>query len=117
MGRGGVRGMGVAFDVEDGVVVVREGCTYQSFKRCDPPKLTGLGDASTVLQWIITMDRVIRVSNCRPDQAVGYVSQCLTDEALYWWENVELTRTEADLAALRWVDMKEMIRGRFLCRV
>ena len=49
MGRGGGRGLGAALDGEDEAVIVREGCTYQSFKRCDPPKLSGLGDASTVL--------------------------------------------------------------------
>ena len=59
------------------------------------------------------MDRVVRISECRPDQAVGYVSQCLTDEALYWWENVEQSMTEDELAGLRWMDMKELIRGRF----
>ena len=65
------------------------GCTFISFKRCDPPKFTGLGDATATIQWISEMEKVIRVSGCRVDQAVGYAAQCFTDEAGFWWDVVE----------------------------
>ncbi|XP_076959478.1 uncharacterized protein LOC143635556 [Bidens hawaiensis] len=35
----------------------RGGCNYKSFKGCDPPKLTGLGDAIATLQRITAMDK------------------------------------------------------------
>ncbi|XP_076928464.1 uncharacterized protein LOC143592434 [Bidens hawaiensis] len=67
----------------------RGGYNYKSFKGCDPPELTGLGDAIATLQWITAMDKIIRISECRPDQAVGYATQSFDDEAMYWWETVE----------------------------
>ncbi|XP_076926379.1 uncharacterized protein LOC143589528 [Bidens hawaiensis] len=45
----------------------RGGCNYKSFVGCDSPKLTGLGDAIATLQWITAMDKIIRISECRPD--------------------------------------------------
>ncbi|XP_076946151.1 uncharacterized protein LOC143617496 [Bidens hawaiensis] len=91
----------------------RGGCNYKSLKGCDPPKLTGLGDVIATLQWITAKDKIIRISECRPDQAVGYATQSFEEEAMYWWESVEQRKTRVKIKAMRWEDLKELVMKKF----
>ncbi|XP_076904243.1 uncharacterized protein LOC143559601 [Bidens hawaiensis] len=91
----------------------RGGCNYKSFKGCDPPKPTGLGDAIATLQWITAVDKIICISECRPDQAVGYATQSFKDEAMYWWESIEQRRSREEIKAMRWEDLKELVMKKF----
>ncbi|XP_076952773.1 uncharacterized protein LOC143626654 [Bidens hawaiensis] len=91
----------------------RGGCNYKSFKGCDPPKLTGLGDTIATLQWITAMDKIIRISECRTDQAVGHATQSFGEEAMYWWESVEQRKSREEIKAMKWDDLKELVMKRF----
>ncbi|XP_076934877.1 uncharacterized protein LOC143601318 [Bidens hawaiensis] len=55
------------------------------------------------------MDKVIRIRECRPDQAVGYATQSFVDEAMYWWESIEQRRSREEIKAMRWEDLKELV--------
>ncbi|XP_076937934.1 uncharacterized protein LOC143605844 [Bidens hawaiensis] len=55
------------------------------------------------------VDKVIRISECRPNQAVGYVTQSFGDEAMFWWETVEQRKTREQIKAMKWDDLKELV--------
>ncbi|XP_076915365.1 uncharacterized protein LOC143574683 [Bidens hawaiensis] len=59
------------------------------------------------------MDKVIRISECRPDQAMGYATQSFGNEAMFWWETVEQRKTRGEIKAMKWDDLKEMVLKHF----
>ncbi|XP_076955969.1 uncharacterized protein LOC143630980 [Bidens hawaiensis] len=91
----------------------RGGCSFRLFKGCDPSKFSGIGDAIATLQLITAMNKVIRISECGPNQAVGFPTQSFEHEAMFWWDTIEQRKTAIEIKAMTWEDLKEMVMRKF----
>ncbi|KAI3805311.1 hypothetical protein L1987_27555 [Smallanthus sonchifolius] len=60
-------------------------CNYKNFSDCHPKAFNGKKDAIEALQWITSMEAVIKMSECRSDQAVKFVAHSFKEEALDWY--------------------------------
>ncbi|KAI3814152.1 hypothetical protein L1987_18899 [Smallanthus sonchifolius] len=89
------------------------GCTYKGFKDGDPPKFDGNKDSVAMFEWIVRINVVINISECRPDQAVKYVAHSFTNEALNWWRNIQRTKSPNALSRMIWEDLKKLIIQKF----
>ncbi|KAI3811108.1 hypothetical protein L1987_20824 [Smallanthus sonchifolius] len=58
------------------------GCNYKNFSECHPKPFNGKKDAIATLQWITSMEAVIKMSECRSDQSVKFVAHSFEEEAL-----------------------------------
>jgi hypothetical protein len=61
-GSGGGSGIDSVFTGGSGA-----GCTYKSFLACRPPAFKGTNGATSVIQWIESVEDVIRRSGCAPN--------------------------------------------------
>ncbi|KAI3827606.1 hypothetical protein L1987_01685 [Smallanthus sonchifolius] len=59
----------------ENVALPARGCDYKAFRGCDPHELTGEKEAADTLDWINGIESTIRLSDCRPDQAVRFSSK------------------------------------------
>ncbi|XP_076926085.1 uncharacterized protein LOC143589125 [Bidens hawaiensis] len=44
---------------------------------------------------------------------MGFATQSFGDEAMFWWETVEQRKTAAEIKAMRWYDLREMVMRKF----
>ncbi|KAI3726208.1 hypothetical protein L1987_66005 [Smallanthus sonchifolius] len=89
------------------------GCDYKAFRGCDPPVLTGEKEASDTLDWINGMESTIRLSECRPEQAVMFAAKSLKGEAAHWWETVKQAKGDQAVGLMRWSDLKALVTEKF----
>ncbi|KAI3808226.1 hypothetical protein L1987_24174 [Smallanthus sonchifolius] len=89
------------------------GCDYKAFRGCDPPVLTGEKEASNTLDWINGMESTIRLSECRPEQAVMFAAKSLKGEAAHWWETVKQAKGDQAVGLMRWSDLKALVTEKF----
>jgi hypothetical protein len=61
------------------------GCTYKSFLSCQTHTFKGTDGATSVIQWMESIESVIRMSGCAPTQAVTYTTWMFQGPALTWW--------------------------------
>ncbi|KAI3824992.1 hypothetical protein L1987_06467 [Smallanthus sonchifolius] len=64
-------------------------------------------------EWITKMEVVIKLSECRSDQAVKFAANCLETIALDWWESVKQARGEQTVENMKWNEFKELVLQRF----
>ncbi|KAI3808976.1 hypothetical protein L1987_24939 [Smallanthus sonchifolius] len=61
------------------------------------------------LQWITSMEAVIKMSECRSDKAVKFAAHSFEEDAIDWWESVKQTKIEAVTDRMTWEDLKNLI--------
>ncbi|KAI3824946.1 hypothetical protein L1987_06419 [Smallanthus sonchifolius] len=88
-------------------------CDYKAFRGCDPPVLTGEKEAADTLDWINGMESTIRLSECRPDQAVMFTAKSLKGEAEHWWETVKQAKGDQAVRLMRFNDLKALVTEKF----
>jgi hypothetical protein len=71
-------------DTEESDGDARRGHNYGAFKRCNPPSFGGTKDVSVAHQWLLEIEAVIRISECREEQKVKFASHSFVSEALCW---------------------------------
>ncbi|KAI3686917.1 hypothetical protein L1987_80607 [Smallanthus sonchifolius] len=71
-----------------------EGCNYKTFEWCKPKSFDGKKGAIDTTQWITKMDAVIKLSECRSEQAVKFAANSLETTTLDWSESVKQARGE-----------------------
>ena len=89
------------------------GCSYKVFCEGKPQMFEGKRDALATLPWLKEMDAVVKMSECRPDQAVKYVTHSFKGEALYWWDSIQEAYGEQPVDAMTWNGLKELVRSKF----
>ncbi|KAI3819444.1 hypothetical protein L1987_13280 [Smallanthus sonchifolius] len=77
-----------------------EGCIYKYFEGCKPKPFDGKKGAIDTTQWITKMEAVIKLSECRSDQAVKFAANSLETTTLDWWESNELDKLEEEFQIL-----------------
>jgi hypothetical protein len=100
---------------DDSVIQLKpsKGCTYKSFKGCDPQEFYGRKKAIATYQWIHEMEAVIDISGCITTQAVKYATHSFVSEALFWWDNIIQAKGPEVLATLTWDDLKKLVMSKF----
>jgi hypothetical protein len=89
------------------------GCTYKSFLACRPPVFKGTEGATNVIQWVESVEAVIRRSGCAPNQIVTYVTGMFQGPALTWWNSVVAARGADAVDEMLWTDFKEILFKKF----
>jgi ABC-type uncharacterized transport system permease subunit len=95
------------------VIEPRKGCSYKSFKGCDPPKLDGHKISIATYQWVYEMEAVIDISGCTATQAVKYATHSFVSEALFWWDSIKQAKGPVVLATLSWDYLKKLGMNNF----
>ncbi|KAI3810798.1 hypothetical protein L1987_20420 [Smallanthus sonchifolius] len=86
-----------------------EGCNYKSFGGCKPTPFDRKKGAIDTTQWITKMEAVIKLSECRSDQAIKFAANSLETTALDWWESVKQARGEQAVDNMKWNEFKELV--------
>ncbi|KAI3776781.1 hypothetical protein L1987_46571 [Smallanthus sonchifolius] len=104
--------MGGPIPVENVAPPTRD-CDYKAFRGCDPPVLTRCEEAADTLDWINGMESTIRLSECRPEQAVMFAAKSLKGETSHWWETVKQAKGDQAIDLMRWNDLKALVTEKF----
>ncbi|KAI3755312.1 hypothetical protein L1987_55108 [Smallanthus sonchifolius] len=90
-----------------------EGYSYKSFEGCKHKPFDGKKGAIDTTQWITKIEAVIKLSECRSDQAVKFATNSLETTALDRWEFVKQARGDQAVENMKWNEFKELIMQRF----
>jgi hypothetical protein len=93
------------------------GCTYKSSLAHRPHAFKGTDGATNVIQWIESVEVVIRRSGCAPNQAVTYVTGMFQGPALTWWNSVVSARGTDAVDEMLWTDFKDLLLKKFCPRI
>jgi hypothetical protein len=110
-GSGGGSGIDSGFTGGSGA-----GCTYKSFLDCRPPTFKGTDGATSVIQWIESVEAVIRRSGCAPNQVVTYVIGMFQGPDLTWWNTIVYARSTDVVDKMPWTEFKELMLMKFYPR-
>jgi hypothetical protein len=92
------------------------GCTYNSYLACRPPAFKGIDGATNVIQWIKSVEVVIRRSGCALNQAVTYVTGMFQCPAFTWWNSIISARGADAVDEMLWTDFKDLMLKMFFPR-
>nr|GEZ12366.1 reverse transcriptase domain-containing protein [Tanacetum cinerariifolium] len=93
-------------NTRQGETPVARKCSYKEFMSCQPFNFKGKEGAVGLIRWFEQTESVFSHSNCTMDCKVKFATGTLTEEALYWWNEVirkissRLSRGELKLSQL-----------------
>jgi hypothetical protein len=64
----------------------QQGCTFEKFRRQQPPIYEGKAGAEVVEDWFLQTERLLRVMDCADNNMVRYATYLLSGQANRWWE-------------------------------
>ena len=73
--------------------IVNLNCLFKSFTSAHPPKFTGEGNATVLLQWFEKMENIFLHCECPDHQKTNFASSVFNQKALTWWNSVEDTQS------------------------
>jgi hypothetical protein len=92
------------------------GCTHKSFLACRPPTFKGTDGATSVIQWIESVEAVIRRSGCAPNQVVTFTTRMFQGPALTCWNTIVSARGTDAVDEMPWTEFKELMLKKFCPR-
>ncbi|CAA0822700.1 Unknown protein, partial [Striga hermonthica] len=78
------------------------------FQRMNAPTFAGTENPTTVLEWIKELDKIFAVLPLPDRQRVSLAAYQMKEDAFDWWIDHWARRSEAELHALSWEQMKMM---------
>jgi hypothetical protein len=64
----------------------QQGCTFEKFRRQQPPIYEGKAGAEVAEDWFLQTERLLRVMDCANNNMVRYATYLLSGQANRWWE-------------------------------
>ncbi|XP_059454903.1 uncharacterized protein LOC132185099 [Corylus avellana] len=95
----------------------QQGCTFERFRRQQPPTFEGNAGAEVAENWFLQTEKLLKVMDCADNKMVGYATYLLSDQANRWWETKEaqvrsrLVLKEED--PIPWEEFKKEFYERF----
>jgi hypothetical protein len=64
----------------------QQGCTFEKFRRQQPPIYEGKAGAEVAEDWFLQTERLLKVMDCADNNMVRYATYLLSGQANRWWE-------------------------------
>ena len=88
-------------------------CSFKSFTSAHPPKFTGEGNATVLLQWFEKMESVFLHCECPDHKKTNFASSVFDRRALTWWNSVKDTQGATTAMTLPWDELKSLMWKEF----
>ncbi|CAA0834129.1 Unknown protein, partial [Striga hermonthica] len=83
-------------------------------QRMNAPTFAGTENPTAALEWMKELDKIFAVLPLPDCQRVSLAAYQMKEDASDWWIDHWARRSEAELHALTWEQMKVMVRNKFL---
>ncbi|KAD0553100.1 hypothetical protein E3N88_44081 [Mikania micrantha] len=90
--------------------------TYKQFNDAKPPKYAGTEGATSLLQWLESIEDILDFTGCPENLKVKMASSAFHKGALTWWNSEKNTRGREVALALPWEDIKKVLVEQFCPR-
>ncbi|KAD4982080.1 hypothetical protein E3N88_18751 [Mikania micrantha] len=87
--------------------------TYKQFNDVKPPKYSGTEGATSLLQWLESIEDILDFTGCPENLKVKMASSAFHKGALTWWNSEKNTRGREVALALPWEDFKKILVEQF----
>ena len=72
-----------------GRVETRATCSFETFKKQNPPSFDGKPNPTEAKNWFLQMEKLLEALDCTDSQKVQFATFKLTREANYWWRSTK----------------------------
>uniref|UniRef100_A0A2N9GH84 CCHC-type domain-containing protein n=1 Tax=Fagus sylvatica TaxID=28930 RepID=A0A2N9GH84_FAGSY len=72
----------------------KEGCSFMEFRKQNPPTFAGATDPMVAENWLLKMEKLLKVLHCTDSQKVEYATFALEGPAERWWAGTEVLLKE-----------------------
>uniref|UniRef100_A0A2N9FNH1 RNA-directed DNA polymerase n=1 Tax=Fagus sylvatica TaxID=28930 RepID=A0A2N9FNH1_FAGSY len=72
----------------------KEGCSFMEFRKQNPPTFAGATDPMVAENWLLKMEKLLKVLHCTDSQKVEYATFTLEGPAERWWAGTEVLLKE-----------------------
>nr|APU93382.1 putative gag-pol polyprotein [Marshallia obovata] len=93
--------------------IINERAVYRNFHEGKPPQFDGTRSAAVVHRWLLEIESVIDLSECKKNQEVRFAAHSLVSEALYWWQNTKQALGRRAVKNMKWAQFKQLIIDNF----
>uniref|UniRef100_A0A2N9GWU7 RNA-directed DNA polymerase n=1 Tax=Fagus sylvatica TaxID=28930 RepID=A0A2N9GWU7_FAGSY len=72
----------------------KEGCSFMEFRKQNPPTFAGATDPMVAENWLLKMEKLLKVLHCTDSQKVEYATFALEGPTERWWAGTEVLLKE-----------------------
>jgi hypothetical protein len=97
----------------------KEGCSFMEFRKQNPPTFAGETDPMVAKNWLLKMEKLLKVLHCTNSQKVEYATFALEGPAERWWAGTEvlLKKELGENARITWDKFKEVFNKTYFPEV
>jgi hypothetical protein len=97
----------------------KEGCSFMEFRKQNPPTFAGATDPMVAENWLLKMEKLLRVLHCTDSQKVEYATFTLEGPAERWWAGTEVLLKEelGENACVTWEKFKKVFNETYFPEV
>uniref|UniRef100_A0A2N9GV60 RNA-directed DNA polymerase n=1 Tax=Fagus sylvatica TaxID=28930 RepID=A0A2N9GV60_FAGSY len=87
----------------------KEGCSFMEFRKQNPPTFAGATDPMVAENWLLKMEKLLKVLHCTDSQKVEYATFALEGPVERWWAGTEVLLKEelGENDRITWDEFKE----------
>jgi hypothetical protein len=97
----------------------KEGCSFMEFRKQNPPTFAGATDPMVAENWLLKMEKLLKVLHCTDSQKVEYATFALEGPAERWWAGTEVLLKEelGENARVTWDKFKKVFNETYFPEV
>uniref|UniRef100_A0A2N9EM84 Reverse transcriptase n=1 Tax=Fagus sylvatica TaxID=28930 RepID=A0A2N9EM84_FAGSY len=97
----------------------KEGCSFMEFRKQNPPTFAGATDPMVAENWLLKMEKLLKVLHCTDSQKVEYATFTLEGPAERWWAGTEVLLKEelGENACVTWEKFKKVFNETYFPEV
>uniref|UniRef100_A0A2N9IPW9 Reverse transcriptase n=1 Tax=Fagus sylvatica TaxID=28930 RepID=A0A2N9IPW9_FAGSY len=97
----------------------KEGCSFMEFRKQNPPTFAGETDPMVAENWLLKMEKLLKVLHCTDSQKVEYATFALEGPAERWWAGTEVLLKEelGENDRITWDKFKEVFNETYFPEV
>jgi hypothetical protein len=97
----------------------KEGCSFMEFRKQNPPTFAGATDPMVAENWLLKMEKLLKVLHCTDSQKVEYATFALEGPAERWWAGTEVLLKEelGENACVTWDKFKKVFNETYFPEV
>jgi hypothetical protein len=97
----------------------KEGCSFMEFRKQNPPTFAGETDLMVAENWLLKMEKLLKVLHYTDSQKVEYATFTLEGPAERWWAGTEVLLKEelGENARITWDKFKEVFNETYFPEV